>query len=84
MNKDLALDHLLVLGGVCQFNRRQAAAFSDVSHIRLIFLSIPTTIMQAFTCQRCKQPLRIDDSLADLDSASADLLTGKLLLPPRT
>ncbi|KAI7878950.1 APG6-domain-containing protein [Lichtheimia hyalospora FSU 10163] len=34
--------------------------------------------MQAFTCQRCKQPLRIDDSLADLDSASADLLTAPL------
>lgn len=62
-------------------NRRSTAAFSDILHTKStahIFLYSRYSIMQAFTCQRCKQPLRIDDSLADLDSASADLLTGKL------
>ncbi|KAG0170172.1 autophagy protein 6 [Apophysomyces sp. BC1034] len=34
--------------------------------------------MQSFQCQRCKQPLRVDDSLADLDSAAADLLIAPL------
>ncbi|ORZ03492.1 autophagy protein Apg6-domain-containing protein [Syncephalastrum racemosum] len=29
-------------------------------------------------CQRCKQPLRMDDSLSDLDSASADMLIAPL------
>ncbi|KAL1927952.1 hypothetical protein VTP01DRAFT_3357 [Rhizomucor pusillus] len=31
-----------------------------------------------FYCQRCKQPLRIDESLSNLDSASADLLIAPL------
>ena len=31
----------------------------------------------AFNCQRCKQPLRIDDTLNDLDSAATELLVGK-------
>ncbi|KAI8333322.1 autophagy protein Apg6-domain-containing protein [Chlamydoabsidia padenii] len=34
--------------------------------------------MPSFVCQRCKQPLRIDDSLADLDESSADLLLASL------
>ncbi|KAI9478225.1 MAG: autophagy protein Apg6-domain-containing protein [Benjaminiella poitrasii] len=33
----------------------------------------------SFKCQRCKQPLRIDDSLANLDKASADMLIAPLL-----
>ncbi|KAI8643482.1 autophagy protein Apg6-domain-containing protein [Parasitella parasitica] len=32
----------------------------------------------AFKCLRCKQPLRIDDSLANLDQASIDMLTAPL------
>ncbi|KAI8369425.1 autophagy protein Apg6-domain-containing protein [Radiomyces spectabilis] len=35
--------------------------------------------MQSILCQRCKNPLRIDDSLTDLDSTSADLLIAPLL-----
>ncbi|GBC03299.1 hypothetical protein RclHR1_05060002 [Rhizophagus clarus] len=31
-----------------------------------------------FVCQRCKHPLRIDDSLADLSAASVDLLLAPL------
>ncbi|KAI8338518.1 hypothetical protein BC941DRAFT_22205 [Chlamydoabsidia padenii] len=37
-----------------------------------------TLIMPPFVCQQCKQPLRFDDSLTDLDEASADLLLGKV------
>ncbi|KAI7860430.1 autophagy protein Apg6-domain-containing protein [Circinella umbellata] len=32
----------------------------------------------AFNCQRCKQPLRIDDTLNDLDSAATELLVAPL------
>ena len=35
----------------------------------------------AFNCQRCKQPLRIDDTLTDLDSAATDLLVGRQWQP---
>lgn len=31
----------------------------------------------SFTCQRCRQPLRLDDSLANIDQASADMLISK-------
>ncbi|KAI8098620.1 autophagy protein Apg6-domain-containing protein [Halteromyces radiatus] len=34
--------------------------------------------MPSFVCQRCKQPLRIDDSLVDLDESSVDLLLAPL------
>lgn len=30
----------------------------------------------SFTCQRCRQPLRLDDSLTNIDQASADMLIG--------
>lgn len=33
----------------------------------------------AFKCLRCKQPLRMDDSLVNLDQASVDMLIGKCL-----
>ena len=32
--------------------------------------------MSAFSCQRCKTPLKLDDSLKNLNSAAFDLLTG--------
>ncbi|KAI9252269.1 autophagy protein Apg6-domain-containing protein [Phascolomyces articulosus] len=32
----------------------------------------------AFNCQRCKQPIRIDDTLTDLDSAATELLVAPL------
>ncbi|KAI9496090.1 autophagy protein Apg6-domain-containing protein [Zychaea mexicana] len=32
----------------------------------------------AFNCQRCKQPLRIDDTLTDLDTAATELLVAPL------
>lgn len=41
------------------------------------FISI--YIKMAFKCLRCKQPLRMDDSLANLDQASVDMLIGKCL-----
>lgn len=31
----------------------------------------------SFKCQRCRQTLRLDDSLSNLDQASADMLIGK-------
>jgi hypothetical protein len=33
-----------------------------------------------FVCQRCKQPLRIHESLTDLSPAAIDLLTGKAVV----
>ncbi|KAI8060350.1 autophagy protein Apg6-domain-containing protein [Gongronella butleri] len=35
--------------------------------------------MPPFSCQRCHQPLRIDESLLDLDPSSAELLIGPLV-----